>query len=93
MFKTTFNATNVGTKLIPNTWLKKQQQKKMIQSIMFKYSKKVLTVDMINGLNCSLNFCILPIKIDITKNIWSEICQGKETTEEEKNIFKTMKNY
>ena len=27
MFKTTFNATNLGTKSIPNTRLKKQQHK------------------------------------------------------------------
>ena len=94
MFKTTFNATNVGTKSIPNTILKKQQHKnhKQIKSIVFNYSKKVLTVDMIIVLNCGLNFCILPIRIDITKIIWSELWYDKETTEEEKNIFKTMKN-
>ena len=93
MFKTTFNVTNVGTMLIPNARLKKQQQKnqKWIKSIVFDYSKKVRTVDMINVLNCGLNFCILPIKIYITKSIWSELWYDKKTTEEEKNIFKTIK--
>ena len=43
--------------------------------------KKVLTVDMINVLNHGLNFCILPIKIDITKIIWSELWYGRETTQ------------
>ena len=46
---------------------------------------------MINGLNRGLNFCILPIEIDITKIKWSELWYDKETTEEEEKYFKTMK--
>ena len=93
MFKTTFNATNVGTKSITNTRLKKQQHKnqKQIKNLVFNYSKKVLTVKMKNVLNRGLNFCILPIKIDITKIIWSELCYDKETTEEEKIFSKQRK--
>ena len=46
---------------------------------------------MINVLNHGLNFCILTIKQDITKIIWSELWYGKETTEEDKIVSKNEK--
>ena len=42
---------------------------------------------MINVLNRRLNFCILPIKKDITKIIWSQLWNGKETTKEEEKYM------
>ena len=61
MFKTTLNVNNVTTKSLPNTRFKKKKQQtwKLSISIVFNYSKIVLTVDMINMLNHGL--------IDITQ--------------------------
>ena len=73
--KQLLNATNVTTKSLPITGFKKKQQQflKLSRSILFNYSTIVLAVDMINMLNCGLNFCILPIKIDITKMLVTDL--------------------
>ena len=95
------NAINVGTKSIPNTRFRNQQKKikktKQSISILFNYSKIVLTLDVINMWNCGLNFCILLIKMDKPQilvdykryeryMIWTEFLDGKETTDT-KQIF------
>ena len=46
---------------------------KLSINIVFNYSKIVLTSNMINVLNCSLNFGILPIKIVITQTLVEDL--------------------
>ena len=73
MFKTTFKCNYVGSNSIPNIEnQKKQKRLKKGKSIVFDYSKIVLKVDMINVLNYSMNFCIIPIKKDIGKEYWHQ---------------------
>ena len=72
-------------------------------NIVFNYSKVELSEAMISVLNRGLNFCILPMKIDITEAlvdwkrfersmIWREFWHGREDIQTETKIFKTKKN-
>ena len=73
---------------------------------MFNYSKIELTEPMNSLLNKGLNFCILPLKLDLTevlvdfnkferKMVWKEYLYGKEDNKPRAEpIFKTQKfNY
>ena len=61
--------------MLQNTRFKKKRQQiwKLSIGIVLKYSKIVLTVDMIIVLNCGLNFCILLFKIDITQHCLEDL--------------------
>ena len=77
--------------------------KKQKISIVFNYSRIVLTDAMVSVLNRGLNFCILPMKLDITQvlvdwkqfersMIWTEFWYGKEKVETKTKVFKNKKN-
>ena len=62
------NVNNVNKDWIPKSTFKKQQNRirKQRINIVFNYSKIQLTTAMTNVLNRGLNFCILPMKLDLT---------------------------
>ena len=74
-------------------------------TLIFNYSNIVLTEAMNNVLNRGLNFCILPIKLDITQvlvefrqfersTVWQEFWYGRDQEGIGKPIFKSKKtNY
>ena len=89
----------------PKVRFKRQQNiiKKQKLNIVFNYSKIELTVHMTNVLNKGLNFCILPMKLDITQvlvdlkrfertMIYTEFWHGREDSINKERIFKTKKN-
>jgi hypothetical protein len=98
------NETNKQTWL-PNSKYKREQNKIRKQNInvIFNYSNFTLTNTMEKVLSRGLNFCILPLKLDVTQvlvdfkrfersMIWKEFWYGRETKEKyEKPIFKTRK--
>ena len=91
------NDSNVNT--ANNDRLSKTQFRKHIKkikkqniSIVFNYSTIVLTEAMVSVLNRGLNFCILPMKLDITQvlvdwkrfersMIWTEFWYGRDKGE------------
>ena len=99
------HVNNVNTEWIPNSRFKRQQNsiKKQKLNIVFNYSKIELTVHMTNVLNRGLNFCILPMKLDITQvlvdwkrfertMIWTEFWHGSEDCINKERIFQIKKN-
>ena len=77
-------------------WRKEQKKiKKQKIDVVFNYSNVDLCEDMINLLNCGLNFAILPLNLDLTQvlvdfkrfersMIWKEFWFGREDLDEKK---------
>ena len=101
----TNDTDNVNTEQwIPRSRFRKQQLKlrKQNLTIIFNYSNIELTEPMKKVLNRGLNFCILPIKLDITQvlvhfrqferlMVWKEFWFGREEQEKTIPIFKLKK--
>ena len=97
--------SSLNSTWIPRNKFRKRQLKLRKQKInvIFNYSKVTLTKPMENVLNRGLNFCILPLKLDITQvlvdfrrfkrtMIWREFWHGREQQEDLKpNIFNPKK--
>ena len=81
--------------------LKKSQTKKKI-TVVFNYSKITLTDPMLKLLNRGLNFCIKPLKVDLSKLLcdykwferkirWKEFFHGSDNSDYKPPIFKSKK--
>ena len=101
----TINISDGNSQLIPKNKFIKQQRKLQKQqiSVIFNYSKITLTDSMERVLNRGLNFCILPLKLDLTQvlvefkqfertMVWKEFWYDSEKEKDyEPSIFKSKK--